>query len=379
MRPSALASRSLAPDLARGLLLLLVAMVHANLFRSAWTGSEFEVTGTVDTIVTATLSMFGEERGFSLFAMLFGYGAGYVYLRNRDAGKEWLQTRGLLRRRGRWLIVFGLLHTVLLTFGDVLAVYGLITLIFAGALQYTNRKLLAHAFTWLGIGTFFYAITVSLVFGSLAGADEGGEQVAEPTYLSDMLGRLAWPVMIPLVIATAVFPFLIGIWAAKQRLLDEPERNRVLLRRVAVYGIGFSTLAGIPFMLYSVGAWEPGPLANTFSIWLQSVGGYGGGFGYAALIGLIAIRLARRERQGVLVTALAATGQRSLTCYLLQSVAWLLLAPPYLLGLGYSLSDLAAALTGAAVWAATVVAAYAMHLRGNRGPAETLYRRLTYK
>jgi uncharacterized membrane protein YeiB len=78
------------------------------------------------------------------------------------------------------------------------------------------------------------------------------------------------------------------------------------------------------------------------------------------------------------VTALVATGQRSMTCYLLQSVAWLGLGAPYLLGLGNTMSDLAALGTGVAVWVATVVIADVMRRRDIRGPAEVVYRRLTY-
>jgi uncharacterized membrane protein YeiB len=78
------------------------------------------------------------------------------------------------------------------------------------------------------------------------------------------------------------------------------------------------------------------------------------------------------------VNALVATGQRSMTCYLLQSVAWLVLAPPYMLGLGQTMSDAFALLTGAGVWLVSVVLADLMQRAGMRGPAEAAYRRLTY-
>lgn len=77
--------------------------------------------------------------------------------------------------------------------------------------------------------------------------------------------------------------------------------------------------------------------------------------------------------------ALVATGQRSLTCYLLQSVGWMVLFAPYALDLAPRLSGTAAVLVGVAVWSATVVLADLMHRAGIRGPAERLLRWGTYR
>lgn len=56
-----------------------------------------------------------------------------------------------------------------------------------------------------------------------------------------------------------------------------------------------------------------------------------GGLGYAALLSLIAARVGSGPHP--LVRAIAATGQRSMTCYLLQSVTWALVFTPFLLNL----------------------------------------------
>jgi uncharacterized protein len=106
---------------------------------------------------------------------------------------------------------------------------------------------------------------------------------------------------------------------------------------------------------------------------VHSVTGIAGGLAYAALAGLIAHRAAGRVG-----TALAACGQRSLTCYLLQSVLFVALFAPYTLGLGGRLGDAAASALAVGVWLATVMLADLMRRRGRRGPAERLLRRLTY-
>lgn len=377
MAPQPTALRSLAPDLSRGVMLLLIAIVHAQVFRVAWAngdGSSFALAGTMDVIVTWFMTIVFEDRGFALFAMLFGYGLTQLYLRRTKEGREWPVIRGLIRRRGRWLIVFGVGHTVLLAFGDILSVYGLVALMFAGVLRYSGRKLLAHAFGWLVVGTFVYAVGLSFVFGMLSG--DGGTAPADPTYLTDMAGRLAWPVMIPLMIASGMFPFLVGIWAARKRMLDRPEEHRPFLRQVAAWGIAGGLLGGVPYVLTTTGVWAPSAVVGTGVYWLNTLASYAGGFGYAAAIALVAIRIG--DRRGPVTGALVATGQRSMTCYLLQSVAWLVLAPAYMFGLGHTMSDIATVGTGVAVWLVTVVLCDLMERRGIRGPAEDALRRLTY-
>lgn len=109
---------------------------------------------------------------------------------------------------------------------------------------------------------------------------------------------------------------------------------------------------------------------------LHDATGLFGGCGYAALIVLVAARSAGSSGWGV--RALAATGQRSLTCYLVQSVAWWLLFTPYLLDLSGRLSITATALVAAATWLLSVLLAEWMRRTDRRGPFEVLVRRITY-
>jgi uncharacterized protein len=76
--------------------------------------------------------------------------------------------------------------------------------------------------------------------------------------------------------------------------------------------------------------------------------------------------------------ALGTCGQRSLSCYLGQSVLFVALLPEWTLGLGARLTVLEAALLAVAVWLVLLLAAVASARAGYRGPAEVLLRRLTY-
>lgn len=368
------AGRSLAPDLARGFMLLVIATVHAHMFRQFATGAEsLSLAGTSDVAVTGFMTLFAESRGYPMFAALFGYGLAQIYLRRTAEGRQWPWVRALVRRRGRWMVLIGFLHTALIFYGDIITVYGLIALLFAGLLARSDQRLLAHGFAWMSVGSLVYAVAETFLLFS----DAQQDLAAELTPLVDVLMRLgSWPLVVVLMMFTSVFPFLVGVWAARRRLMEEPERHLGLLRKVALVGIPAAVLGAVPQMLVMVEGWSPEPALLVGAKWLHVLSGYAGGFGYAALIALVAVAMG--DRRGPVVRALAATGQRSMTCYLLQSVAWVVLFMPYTLNLAVRLDDAQSVLLGVVVWSATVLIAGLMARFGVRGPAEAFLRRVTY-
>jgi uncharacterized protein len=83
--------------------------------------------------------------------------------------------------------------------------------------------------------------------------------------------------------------------------------------------------------------------------------------------------------RGPITQAVAAVGQRSLTCYLVQSVVWAVAFTPYLGGLADDLTVTTTALPATATWLTTVLMADWMRRTGRRGPMEGPIRRFTYR
>lgn len=358
--------RSLAPDLARGTMLLVIALAHARLL-----SDDARLSGAVvDHAVAAFHTMFVGSRGFPMFAALFGYGMVQLLTRRRGADADQVEARRLLRRRGGWMVVFGFFHALLLFYGDILAAYGLLSLVLLGALRGPDSRLLMHAGVWFVAG--------SLAFGGASLFIPDGSEAAQDTgpLLSAGYRVIGWVVTTPLFAVMAAGPFLLGVWAARRRLLERPERHLASLRRTAVLGIGAAAVGALPLVALNVRLWPDSAAALATATALHTLTGYAGGLGYAALVAVLAVRIG--ERRGVLVTALVACGQRSMSCYLAQSLAWQLLFEPYLADLGGKLRPLTAAGVGLGVWALTVVLADALRRVGRRGPAEALLRRLTY-
>ncbi|MET7419092.1 DUF418 domain-containing protein [Dactylosporangium sp. NPDC005555] len=385
------AQRVLAPDLGRGLLLLAIALANAALHRYGPVyGIRLHPLGgtPLDHAVEAVLVTFVDGRAYPLFAALFAYGT--VQLSRRCTGGA----KQLVRRRARWLLVLGSVHAVALFSGDVLGTYALLSLVLLALAGARDRTLL-----WLGgLWLLPTAVITALVYG-IRPAEPGRRQYLWSMAIADPLEALAWRPLEWLMTLPAMAGVgsaaLAGVWAARRRILESPADHRPLLRRVAAIGIGLATAGGIPTAAAVIGRWRPGDGTLLVVSGLHGVTGVAGGLGYLALIGLLAARAqtpagpvaagARTPPAGLgvwrarVIRALVATGRRSLSMYLAQSVVFAGLFTAWAGGLGDDLGAAAVAGTAVLTWAATVAAAVLLERRGMRGPAEVLLRRLTYR
>ena len=256
--------------------------------------------------------------------------------------------------------------------GDILAAYGVLLFLGVWAIRWKDRWL-------LGVAALFFVLGALPSDGSMSTSTEPPDPSMLPT---DVLAQLADRVPAALFVALLgplgfVCPFLVGLWAGRHRVLEQPERHRWLLTTTTVLGIGAAVLGAQPVALMLARVLDP-PSADVLDRIgpLHDATGVLGGFGYAAAAALLSIWLA--PRAGRVTAALAATGQRSLTCYLCQSAVWAVVFTPYLLDLSDTLTVTTTALLAAGTWLATVALADRMRRSGNRGPFELLVPRVTY-
>ncbi|MGY5765656.1 DUF418 domain-containing protein [Brachybacterium sp. DNPG3] len=428
-------ARSLAPDIARGLMLALIAVANVSWF--LW-GSTESVGGTphvpadspLDTAVQAVMTVAVDHRAMPLFAFLFGYGMVQFYRSRVDRGLAPGAVRRMLRRRHWSMLLLGALHAALLFYGDILGVYALSALVlvwwFFGRRSRTLRIwviVLASLMTLFALFSIVSGVVLSRFLPPEAAAEMAANSADlgftralayDASYPVSVLNRLTlWLVALPAAaLMGAPLPILLGWLAARRRILDEPWRHVRLLRRTAIAGITIGWLGGLPEALALLGVFALPAEAPWMLTGLTSFTGVACGIGYAALFGLLAVRLegrtavpapptaaddrelapseraygaaragavpARTREPGRLERALAAVGQRSLTFYLFQSLLLAPLMAAWGLGLGGTLSTAPAVLIAVAVWLVSLPIAAWMDARGMRGPAERLLRRMTY-
>jgi uncharacterized membrane protein YeiB len=363
-------------------MLLLIALAHAPGFVSD------RAPTAANTVAELLRSMLAENQARSMFIVLFGYAMGQLLYRQEARGTGPAETRRLLRRRGLVLVGVGLAHFALLVPLDIVATYGFALLLLAAMVTARDRVLLWTAAATLPLGLALISWTYQrAVAVELSGGQAGMTPYMTATYLAHVVSGL--PTWLPetiLSVVVVVPGMLFGIWAARRRYLDEPQEHAVLLRRTAVALLLVALAARLPEALVVAGFWVP---AATSTEWvlalLHTFGGYAGGVGLAALVGVL---VAGRRRDGEpgraygvsgrFAAALAALGQRSLTFYLAQSLVWLLLFFPFTLGLFDAVSFAGAAVIAVGVWAASVAVAATMARAGRPGPAEMLVRKLAY-
>lgn len=372
--------RSLAPDLARGAMLLLIALANSHIYLYGHVVGirGYPVVDTIpDRVVTLLQMTLVDGRAYPMFAALFGYGIVQILRRQTAGGLDPVGVRRLVRRRGWWMILFGFVHALLLFSGDIIGAYGLLAVVLAGVMiRARDRTLLVVAGLWLvpaaasgallaipaPEGTQAVLPSMSVDEPQLAAAFRVGEWLS----LTLFIGLLA---LVPAL--------LIGVWAARRRILDDPESHRRFLWRAAMIGAGLAVGGGLPMALLAAQLWtQPSATAIALAGALHTVTGYAGGVGYAAIAGLLAIR--GSDSTGPVVRAVTACGQRSLTCYLAQSVVFVAVLAAYGGGLGDRLGVAPTALLAIATWALILLLAELMRRFEYRGPFELLLRRLTY-
>jgi len=369
---TAIGERALGPDLTRGLMLWFIALANSHYFLDAprVLGGYPRDGGPVDHAVTWAISTFVDGRAFPLFGLLFGYGVAQVARRHHRRGRKGV--RRLLRRRAAALVAIGFCHALLLYVGDILAAYGVLLALGAWAVWWRDRWLLAWA-------ALFFVLT-ALPDGAALTGSSAGPSAAElpPDPWTAIVERLpVQPYIMLLGPIGFACPFLLGLWAGRRRMLEQPAAHRRTLVAVAVAGIAASVLGAQPLSLVLAGAVPlPGEDAFGMAGALHAATGVLGGAGYAAALALLAARVAGPPGRGV--RALAATGQRSLTCYLTQSVVWTVAFTPFLLDLAGRATVATTALLATATWATTVALSGALARAGRRGPLEVLLRRATY-
>ncbi|MFF1712915.1 DUF418 domain-containing protein [Streptomyces sp. NPDC058268] len=405
--------RALAPDLARGIMLLFIVLsntaFHLTAARHGPSGWQPVDGGWADHAVQFTMITVLDLRIYPLFAFLFGYGMMQLFLRQTAAGTPEREAVRLLRRRSLCLIVIGLLHATLLMAGDIVGFYGLISLALGWLFLRRGDRALKW-WIWIATAQFVLlaaqpviAAALSGELGTLgdAGAEPGADAYAagEGSWLTAAGTRFTSGLFVtfaaaPLsLVGGAYVIFLLGFWAARRRVLEEPGRHLPLLRRTAVTGIAVGWLGALPAALAHVGAITVPDDAQSESgvlTLLRDATGNAAGLGYVAAVALFVHWWTGREsRRGtrtstgavavIAVTAVSAVGKRSLSCYLAHSLIFAPVLAAWGLGLGEHLTSATMALFAVGVWLVTVAGAYAMERAGRRGSVEAALRRVMYR
>jgi uncharacterized protein len=352
-----------------------------------------------------------------LFSMLFGAGV-VVWSRKAERPEDARRLRWLWLRRMWWLLVIGMVHAWLIWEGDILVSYAvcglavlwwlrrlparwllvaaggffLVHLLLSGAMAYNTWFLFSASDA--AAGQREQALEVGrLTAEQLAEQQEGMRGFLSPTeaetaeeldrllgsWTEVFRGRAAFSFMmqamfLPLfVFWRSSAMMLLGAALTKMGVLTGEQPARVYARLAAVgYGVGVPMVVG-GLAFNDAHGFEVASYAFPGQ-WFNLVGAVPVMLGHTGLV----LWLVKSGRLSSLTPALARVGQMAFTNYLMQSVLCSLIFYGWGLGMAGEFGRLGQELVVLGIWAVEILWSEAWLSRYRFGPAEWLWRSLTY-
>jgi uncharacterized protein len=329
---------------------------------------------------------------YCLFSFLFGIGFSVFIERARR--KEGDPVRRF-KRRLTGLLIVGLVHTTLIWYGDILALYAVLGLLLILFLDKDDRTVLRWAFGLLALPVAIYAglliaaaVALRFVQATSGGGPAGdaypdvllraAEGFASGNYIDIVIGNVVFTAAnfarrLGLMFLPRVFGmFLLGLYAGRAGLFARLDAHAALLRRVFWCGLA----AGLPLAYLAAhldaATTDGGPVRSLTTLVVESIATPALTLAYTAGVSLLYLR------SGTWLNVLAPAGRMALTNYLAQSVAGVGIF--YGIGLGwYGRASLTMLLAGcAAFFAAQMIASRVWLAYAAYGPAEWAWRMFTY-
>jgi uncharacterized protein len=365
-------------DVIRGVAIFGILMVNVEMMSLPMSGAADP--GPLRSMPPGELVAFLVTKlGFTLkfitiFSILFGAS---LQLISHKAWRQEEEAEPLLIRRLGVLAAFGLAHALGLWFGDILFQYAIAGLLLAVTTRWDARVLLTLA------GLAFLASLPLSALPALsvgfAGSDPSEQAVyATGTFLeiareraSTWFGLTSFVLLVflPRLAAT----FWLGMALVKLGVLVQPAAHRRTFRWFMAAGFPVGALMWIAELAIRLGQ-ERQMVADALCLPVQMVGSAGLALAY---IGALAWLL-ERGWLGWLWRRFAAVGRMALTNYLLHSIIFTTLMYSYGLGLFGSLPRAELSLLVLAVVALQLIASPVWLAHFQFGPAEWLWRSLTY-
>ncbi|MBG6215751.1 uncharacterized protein IWX75_000188 [Arthrobacter sp. CAN_A6] len=370
-------------DALRSFALLGILMVNVWYFADPWTlsGSPDPTSSGQDTFVRFLVTALFEAKFYLLFSFLFGYSFVLQWASALDASAPVVSRT--LRRLG-FLAVLGILHGILLFYGDILLTYALLGCILLATRAAGPRAalgagvVLTAAFAMLLLLAALLMILAAVLEPIPPGVSEiPGTGAPVATSPGAALGENAATYLriLPSVVffqgPLALAALYAGVAAGKARLIERHIPGRILRRTILVsLPLGLAAATVQAYLAHYRGGDISTTLATAISVATSPLLTVS----YAA-----ALLLAFRTRWGgSLLRVLEPTGRMALSNYLLQSAVLALVFTGYGLQLTDQLPPLLVVFVVVGVFSVQLALSKWWLAHFAQGPVEWALRRVTY-
>ena len=399
--PVSQAERVQIVDILRGFALFGILLVNMAIFYAPFQQLLFPADPAAawyDRAATWLIHFLAEGKFYALFSLLFGLGLTLLMSRIEARGGRFVP---LYLRRLLILLLIGLVHAFLIWPGDILVLYALLGALLIFFRHAKPRTLLIWAVILMAIPPLFNLGSLALIEVGRA-MPEGAVQIdaalaeVEAGYLADVerADRVYTNGTFSEITAQRVYDytslgllsffalgfnvlglFLIGIYFGKRQIFQNLETNRPLLRKLLLWGllIGLPANAIYATLIMDTVRFAPSGAAGIAAL-AHGIGAPLLMLGYVAALSLLSMT----PVWGARLKALAPVGQMALTNYLMQSIVCTLIFYGYGLGLFGKIGAAAGILLTFVIYLLQIPISHWWMKRYRYGPAEWLWRSLTY-
>jgi len=335
--------------------------------------------------------LLADEKFMTIFSMLFGAGIFLMTSHVEAAGRK---PAALHYRRMGWLILFGLMHSYLLWFGDILVTYGLCGMLAYCYRKMSPRKLIVYGVVFIAIASILFVwMAWSLPNMPAAKREFIRQGLWEPTpamkahelaaYRSGWLGEMGQRANDSLTGEVSGFIYLafwrvegcmlIGMALFKLRVFSAQRSAKLYWTFIAA-----AVLVGFPVIMYGVhhdiaAGWE---FRNAFFI------GYQYNYWASMLVSLgwvgAAMLVFQSQTLRRFTKPVAAVGRMAFSNYIFDTVVCTTIFYGFGFGMFGKISRVTQIEVVMAIWMAQLILSSIWMQHFQFGPLEWLWRSLTY-
>lgn len=380
LKPTMLQERIAALDILRGVSLVGILLVNMFAFYLPMPHIDLAswFTAPSDIVWQQNLDIYVQGSFYPLFAMLFGYGLAMQWQKAQSRAQNFY-TLGL--RRLAILFAFGVIHAVLIWWGDILMMYAFCGVFLVLLLRLRPIWLISIAFIINGLmqAVMLFALGFLTVNGEVDnylnivavenaitayGTGSWGDALLQRlTDLSVQAGIGMW-----FMALFTILPYmLVGAAASKWQLVERAKEQKWLWLTLAIAGLAIGiAVKSLPIMFTRT---------YLFDYLKVYIGGPVLSVGYAAVIVLLCLAPVVPK----LLRPFANIGRMSLTMYIMQSIIGTCLF--YQFGFGWygKVSVATGVLIATGIIIVQMIIAEIWLSKWKQGPLEALWRKLIYR
>ncbi|MFJ7735933.1 DUF418 domain-containing protein [Lysinibacillus sp. NPDC097287] len=381
LKPTMLQERIATLDILRGFSLFGILLVNMYAFYLPMPYIDLATWFTTpsDIVWQQNLDIYVQSSFYPLFAMLFGYGLAMQW---QKAQSREVNFYGTGFRRLGVLFVFGLVHAVLIWWGDILMMYAFCGVFLLLLLRLKPIWLLLIGIVINGIMQVFMLIVMGFVsfntavvdtYLNITAVEKAITAYGSGNWVDAFVQRLAdlslqASVGMWIMSLFTILPYmLVGAAASKWKLVERARELKWLWVTLTVFGLGMGIFV------------KSLPIMQTRTYLLDYIKVYVGGpilsVGYIGLIVLLCLLPVVPK----LLSPFAKIGRMSMTMYIMQSIIGTCLF--YQFGLGWygKVSVATSVLIAVGIIVVQMVIAEIWLSKFKQGPLEMIWRKFTYK